>query len=202
MYGDIPEQKNLPSRDLGEGYKMSFDKREIICLAVVFGGIGILINYFFGSIMIMETQDYCISSGNAEQLELFAKPLVYPYNGTDMDYVLGEYITENENTSCEGVGEFYTNTSFTNDWNEMYLVYNEIYEIDKVAKGIFMLPPSGMVADNSFDCEDFAHASWCLAREYNFTCDIYYRANVGKTVPVYIAHLGACCETEEGVKCV
>ncbi len=55
------------------------------------------------------------------------------------------------------------------------------------------LTPADMISNNSYDCEDFAHALLCLAKLYNRTCEPYFsRIYFNKNI-MPDTHIGVAC---------
>ena len=102
------------------------------------------------------------------------------------------------NTSCEGIESFYMEGGFMSDWENMMDVYDKIYSSNGEEE-VCMKPPI-MIIQNStnYDCEDFAHATRCLAEYYDVNCSFWIKEYTGPVVPDYKEHLGVCCDIGEG----
>lgn len=108
----------------------------------------------------------------------------------------GEYLNlvkEEESTSCDGIDRF-VRDDFVGDLESMSKTYKRIYMSEEYPEPQTIQPPSGMILNNSFDCEDYAHAVRCLGDEYNITCNFWYGTQIGPIVPKdKSSHLGVCC---------
>jgi hypothetical protein len=120
----------------------------------------------------------------------------YSYRGEHIDGSLEEYIRLDATTTCDGISEHYTGTTFYSDWKNMLNYYRTIYQAGgNEPKRI--QPPRDMYANNTYDCEDFAHATTCLAAYYATDCSLYFRGEIGEVVPAAGVHVGVCCYIEE-----
>lgn len=109
-----------------------------------------------------------------------------PPNGTyDLEFYVKWSVPR---ASCEGIEAFFTNTSFLNDMRDMTRAYNKVYNNEEGGGGI--LPPLAILnGSKGYDCEDYAFAIQCLAKEYSITC-FYFEREDGR-------HLGSCCYVPE-----
>lgn len=82
------------------------------------------------------------------------------------------YMSLSDNYSCDGVEEWYSNTSFMEDYDEAQLYYAINYNSSELDKGLFD-DISDLKEGKPFNCEDFSHLVLCLAEKYDIECDYY-----------------------------
>lgn len=106
-------------------------------------------------------------------------------------------------SSCEGAEQFYSGDGFLGDWKGMIEIYESRYseKRDEVAS---MQKPLALFSNSSgYDCEDFAHASRCLADLYSSDCAFWVEEPIGRIIPDRAGHLGVCCEVSpKQYKCI
>lgn len=101
-------------------------------------------------------------------------------------------------TPCNGIEKFHTGMDFIVDWNNMLKTYNKVYS-NGGEEAIVMKPPSEIFKNSTdYDCEDIAHATRCLAEEYDLSCSLWIEKPTGPVVPHKSGHLGICCEISLG----
>ena len=83
-----------------------------------------------------------------------------------------------ETGSCEGIDEYFTNTSFNYDEIHMYETYRENYGTGSLEPGI--QPPKNIKNGTLYDCEDYALAVKCLGKQYDVECQAYLMMKIGK----------------------
>jgi len=109
------------------------------------------------------------------------------------------YEDKEKEASCDGILDYYTNTSFSDDWNALYYVYKGVYDNSNIT-GI--LSPAEMIPDNGFACGAFAHTSKCLADLYSVDCEFWFQGVSGRVEPEGVTHLGICCNVDSEWKCI
>jgi hypothetical protein len=124
-------------------------------------------------------------------------------SSADNEFTLEEWWAKSLETPCTGVERFYSGEGFMQDWNSMITKYNSIYSYTG-EEIVGIKPPSAMSGNaTSYDCEDMAHATRCLAEKYGITCSFWMRQNTGAVVPKSEGHLGVCCQPTPGDwKCI
>ena len=79
---------------------------------------------------------------------------------------------------CRGIEEYFTNTSFVDDVQEMREVYLENYAYEQT-EDPFAQSPLYLKEGANIDCEDFANAVQCLGEEYGINCNIFFEFTAG-----------------------
>lgn len=106
------------------------------------------------------------------------------------------------NTSCSGIDSIYSGEGFVSDWEAALVIYNRQYSSNG-GESIYMMTPDRLYKNvSNYDCEDFAHATRCLAEKYDVECNFWTKENVGPIVPNTKGHLGVCCLTARGWRCI
>lgn len=104
---------------------------------------------------------------------------------------------------CEGIGYFYTNTSFIDDFMNMEDIYDENYDMSVRAfmKGPILITdktfsPIYIGKKESIDCEEFSNAVMCLSSLYSVECKRYSTFEIGFMKDEFLRTIG-----HVGVKC-
>jgi len=82
------------------------------------------------------------------------------------------YMSLSDNYNCDGVEEWYSNTTFSADYNVANDYYIYHYNSSELDKGLFD-DISDLKDGKPFNCEDFSHLVMCLADKYDIECDYY-----------------------------
>jgi len=104
-------------------------------------------------------------------------------------------------TPCDGIERFYTNSTFMADWTNMLEEYEGIYSSIENEQIVIKTPSEMSANTTSYDCEDIAHATRCLAMLYGIECSFWESDNIGEVVPRTGGHVGVCCNAD-GWKCI
>lgn len=102
------------------------------------------------------------------------------------------YIPKN----CEGIENWFTNTSFEDDVCEMEKVYYERYDTENEFLFRDLRPPKDLNGTGTYDCQDFSMNLMCLSKLYNEDCFYYWQFEPSERNPLGLN------ERHQGVKCV
>lgn len=102
--------------------------------------------------------------------------------------ILAWVSVESKYSSCEGIEEYYTNTSFHNDAINLVYVANDCYNLKEVEARLYAPIDLKNCSGKYIDCEDISHFVGCLGKMYDVRCEYYV------TLSTYEAgHRGVIC---------
>lgn len=122
--------------------------------------------------------------------------LAYIESVPSMSESLANFQALSIETPCTGIVSFYSGEGFLSDIGRAWVRYDEIYDADwsYIDSESTLYPPGAMIyGPEGYDCEDFAHLTYCLAGMYpGITCRPYASA-----VTPEEGHLGMVCIVSE-----